>query len=69
MNHEFHGIKKGVFRMKEILVKLYSFNELSETSKQKALKMLEKPFLEIGETETLRECIDDVLFYVDGTIA
>jgi len=55
--------------MKEILVKLYSFNELSETSKQKALKMLEKPFLEIGETETLRECIDDVLFYVDGTIA
>jgi hypothetical protein len=59
--------------MDEKSCELYAFEELSETAKQKALKTLEKPFIEVGdtvwETEALREDIDNVWFYEDGTIA
>lgn len=59
--------------MGEALVKLYLFKELSETAKQKALEMLKESFIEVGKTtfntEELRENIENVLFYRDGTVA
>lgn len=57
----------------EQTVSLYTFNELSEVAKQKALKSLEEPFIESGDevwsTEALRDDIDNVWFFEDGTIA
>lgn len=52
---------------------LYLFENLSETAKQKALKQLDEPLMEVGEeiwdTKGLREDIENVWFYKDGTMA
>jgi len=52
---------------------LYLFENLSETAKQEALKQLNEPFMKAGEenwdTLALREDIENVWFYKDGTIA
>jgi len=52
---------------------LYLFRELSETAKLKALEMLEEPFMKVGEetwdTQALRDDIENIWFYKDGTVA